>query len=285
MTVRELIAALEKVENKDLDVIFIADFTGIVVDEVCQNNVYYGRDEENGCWVCEERECIVISQIKERRKTMNINEIYNYIDYTLLKPTATERDISKLCDTAIIKGCASVCIPSSYVSFVHEHFPDARICTVVGFPLGNSTINTKIAEAIEAIENGAKEIDMVINIGEFKNGNYDYIANELDSMCFAILMNSTMNSTAILKVIIETCYLTDEEIAIATRIVDESFADYVKTSTGFGTRGASFEDIEIMKANIRYGTKIKASGGIRTAEDMEKYIEMGCDRIGASVLP
>ncbi len=207
--------------------------------------------------------------------------IYEHIDYTLLKATATLNDIWNLCEEAKEKGCASVCIPSHFVSFVADHFPTLKVCTVVGFPLGNSTIDTKVAEALEAIENGAKEIDMVINIGEFKNGNYDYIQNELDSMCFAI----QMNSTAILKVIIETCYLTDEEIAIATRIVDESFADYVKTSTGFGTRGASFEDIMIMKENIHNDTKIKASGGIRTKEDMMKYIALGCDRIGASKLP
>ena len=203
--------------------------------------------------------------------------IYEHIDYTLLKPTATYNDIWNLCEEAEEKGCASVCIPPHFVGFVADHFPTLKICTVVGFPLGNSTIETKVAEAKEAKENGADEIDMVINISEMKNGNYPYIRREIDSIVNVIGW--------IVKVIIETCYLTDEEIAIATRIVDESDADYVKTSTGFGTRGASFEDIMIMKENIHNGTRIKASGGIRTKEDMMKYIVLGCDRIGASKLP
>ena len=206
--------------------------------------------------------------------------IYEHIDYTLLKPTATYNDILNLCEKAVEKGCASVCIPPHFVDFVYNHFSTLTVCTVVGFPLGNSTTETKIAETVKAIEDGANEIDMVINIGEMKNGNYWYVENEINQIA-----DITMRSGCILKVIIETCYLTDEEIAIATRIVDKSFANYVKTSTGFGTRGASFEDIEIMKANIHNGTKIKASGGIRTKEEMEKYLELGCDRIGASKLP
>ena len=206
-------------------------------------------------------------------------KIHEYIDYTLLKATATQKDIYNLCATAYDKGCASACIPSHFVPFARDCFPTLTICTVVGFPLGNSSINTKVAEAKEAVSNGADEIDMVINIGMLKSGNYDYIAEEIQTVWDAIA------EEAIIKVIIETCYLTEEEIAIATRIVDESYADYVKTSTGFGTRGASFDDIRIIKDNIYWGTKIKASGGIRTKEDMEKYIEMGCDRVGASKLP
>lgn len=213
---------------------------------------------------------------------MNTNEIYRHIDYTLLKPTATNNDIWNLCKRAEEKECASVCIPSCYVPFASDFFPMVNICTVVGFPLGNSTTDTKFTEAESAICNGANEVDMVINISDMKNGNYHLIKEEIDTISERI---RNIDDGAILKVIIETCYLTENEIAIATRIVDESSADYVKTSTGFGTRGASFHDIEIMKANIHHGTKIKASGGIRTAEDMEKYIEMGCDRIGASVLP
>ena len=205
--------------------------------------------------------------------------IYEHIDYTLLKATATYNDIWNLCEEAEEKGCASVCIPPHFVGFVADHFPTLNICTVIGFPLGNSTIETKVAEAKKAIEDDADEIDMVINIGEFKNGNYPYIKNEINKIVEAVPFET------IVKVIIETCYLTNEEIAIATRIIDESDADYVKTSTGFGTRGASFEDIEIIHANIGLDTKIKASGGIRTAEDMERYIALGCDRIGASKLP
>jgi len=205
--------------------------------------------------------------------------IYEHIDYTLLKATATYNDIWNLCEEAVEHGCASVCIPSNFVDFVFNHFPTLKICTVVGFPLGNSTVNTKVAETMEAIENGADEIDMVMNISEFKNRNYYYVKNEIESIAFAMRGHGT------LKVIIETCYLTDEEIAIATRIVDESSADFVKTSTGFGSRGASFEDVLIMKANISNGTMIKASGGIRTKEDMMKYLMLGCERIGASKLP
>ncbi len=204
--------------------------------------------------------------------------IYEHIDYTLLKATTTYNDIWNLCEKAIEKGCASACIPSHFVKFAHNLFPTLTICTVVGFPLGNSTTETKVRETIKAIEDGAEEIDMVINIGEMKNGNYLYIKKEIEEI-------TKVAYNCIVKVIIETCYLTNEEIAIATKIVDESSADYVKTSTGFGSRGASFEDIAIMKEAIHHNTKIKASGGIRTKEDMEKYIELGCDRIGASRLP
>lgn len=204
--------------------------------------------------------------------------IYSYIDYTLLKATTTHEDIWNLCEEAKEKGCASVCIPSCFVPFVADHFPTLTICTVVGFPLGNSSMTTKVAEAKEAIYYGANEIDMVINIGYLKNGQYYAVKREIEEVKEAI-------GDRVLKVIIETCYLDEEEIAIVTRLVDESSADYVKTSTGFGTRGASFEDIMIMKANIHNDTKIKASGGIRTKEDMVKYIVLGCDRIGASQLP
>lgn len=205
--------------------------------------------------------------------------IYEHIDYTLLKATATHDDIYNLCEEAIEKSCASVCIPSCYVPFAHDYCPSIPICTVVGFPLGNCSTATKVAEATEAVENGADEIDMVINIALLKNGFYFAIKREIEAVREAIEDNIT------LKVIIETCYLDKEEIAIATRLVDESPADYVKTSTGFGTRGASFEDIAIIKENIHNGTLIKASGGIRTKEDMMKYIALGCDRIGASKLP
>lgn len=205
-------------------------------------------------------------------------KLTNYIDYTLLKPTATYNDIYNLCANAEKNECASVCIPSYFVPFAHELFPNLTICTVVGFPLGNSSTITKVVETRNAIKDGATEIDMVINISALKNGNYDYIKDEIREVKKAVGKN-------ILKVIIETCYLTDEEIAIATRIVDNSSADFVKTSTGFGSRGASFDDIIIMKNAITKETKIKASGGIRTAEDMQKYIALGCDRIGASQLP
>ena len=210
---------------------------------------------------------------------MNTNEIYKHIDYTLLKPTATYDDIWNLCKKAEEKNCASVCIPSHFVRFVRECFPNLTICTVVGFPLGNSSTETKVAETEQAMKDGADEIDMVINIGELKNNNRWYVADEIEKVYEA------MNHYGILKVIIETCYLTEKEIRTATRIVDDSSADYVKTSTGFGTYGALLEDIQSMKKVIFGDTKIKASGGIRTKETMEKFLEMGCDRIGASVLP
>jgi deoxyribose-phosphate aldolase len=204
--------------------------------------------------------------------------IYEHIDYTLLKPTATHQDIWNLCEKAKEKGCASVCIPSCFVPFVADHFPTLTICTVVGFPLGNSSMATKVAEAREAVYYGANEIDMVINIAYLKHGLYYAVQKEIEEVKNAI-------GDRILKVIIETCYLNEDEIAIATKLVDESSADFVKTSTGFGTRGASFRDIIVMKSVITNGTKIKASGGIRTIEDMVKYIVLGCDRIGASKLP
>lgn len=204
--------------------------------------------------------------------------IYSHIDYTLLKATTTHDDIWNLCEEAKEKGCASVCIPSCFVPFVADHFPTLTICTVVGFPLGNSSTATKIAEAEEAVYYGVDEIDMVINLSSFKNGLYYAVKNEIEEIKRVI-------GNRVLKVIIETCYLDEEEIAIATRLVDNSSADFIKTSTGFGTRGASFEDIMIMKENINHDTKIKASGGIRTLEDMMKYVALGCDRIGASKLP
>ena len=209
--------------------------------------------------------------------------IYEHIDYTLLKATATNNDIWNLCEKAVEKGCASVCIPSHYVDFVYSFFPTLKICTVVGFPLGNCNTMAKVKEAESAVYDGANEIDMVINIGDMKNGNYHLIKEEIETIYERI--NRIDGRKIILKVIIETCYLTNEEIAIATKIVDNTSADYVKTSTGFGTRGASFEDIVIMKENIYNDTKIKASGGIRTKEEMIKYLELGCDRIGASKLP
>lgn len=205
--------------------------------------------------------------------------IYEHIDYTLLKATANHDDIYNLCEEARENDCASVCIPSCYVPFVYDHCPSVRICTVVGFPLGNSSTATKVAEAVEAVNSGADEIDMVINIAHLKNGFYFAVKSEIEQVREAIGYGIT------LKVIIETCELDENEIYIATRIVDDSSADYVKTSTGFGSRGASFEDVIIMNNAIKNGTKIKASGGIRTKEEMMKYIALGCDRIGASKLP
>ena len=211
---------------------------------------------------------------------MNTKEIIKHIDYTFLKATATEEDIFNLCKEAEENNCASVCIPSSFVNFAHQLFPNLTICTVVGFPLGNCTTETKCTEAYNAVKDGAKEIDMVINIGKLKRGEYPYVTDEINKV------KRSCGDGVILKVIVETCYLTEQEIRIITRLIDTfTYADYIKTSTGFGSRGASFEDIALMKSKISYGLKIKASGGIRTKEDMEKYLKIGCDRIGASALP
>lgn len=211
---------------------------------------------------------------------MNTKEIMKHIDYTFLKATATEEDIFNLCKEAEENNCASVCIPSSFVSFAHQLFPNLTICTVVGFPLGNCTTEIKCTEAYNAVKDGAKEIDMVINIGKLKRGDYPYVTDEINKV------KISCGDDVVLKIIIETCYLTEQEIRIITRLIDTfTYADYIKTSTGFGSRGASFEDVALMKSKILYGLKIKASGGIRTKEDMKKYLEMGCNRIGASVLP
>lgn len=204
--------------------------------------------------------------------------IYKHIDYTLLKPTATLLDICHLCEEAIHKGCASVCVPPEFVKCVHNYFPSLTVCTVVGFPFGYSTTGTKRLEAMEAICNGADEIDMVMNLSLFLDEDYEGVISDIDAVKCAI-------GEKTLKVIIETGYLTEDEIASATLVVGDSMADYIKTSTGFGPRGASFKDIEIIKAHNESGLKIKASGGIRTLEEMKKYIEMGCERIGASQLP
>lgn len=215
---------------------------------------------------------------------MTNKELYSHIDYTLLKPTATFFDFVSLAEKAEKYGCASICIPSSFVKVIKDEFPSLNICTVVGFPLGNSTTETKMMEAVKAIIDGADEIDMVINISDAIDFNYEKILDEIDTIKKAI-------GNHILKVIIETCYLSNSDIVELVNLINaETNVDYIKTSTGFGTRGATFEDIELIKDGLENSgslvkAKIKASGGIRTKEEMEKYIGMGCDRIGASVLP
>lgn len=209
---------------------------------------------------------------------MNIQEITSKIDHTLLKPVATWEQIKQLCDTAVANDTASVCVPPSYVKAIHDEYKDTlTICTVIGFPLGYETTAGKIADAKECIKNGATEIDMVINICEVKNKNYDFVKSEIKA-----IREATKGYT--LKVIIETCYLTDEEKIKLCEIVTECEADYIKTSTGFGTAGATLDDIELFKKNIGPNVKIKAAGGIRSAKDAVSYIEAGCSRIGASAV-
>ena len=206
-------------------------------------------------------------------------EILSHIDYTLLKPTSTWDQIVELCDKAVKYGTASVCVPAAYVGRIHEKYGDSlNICTVIGFPLGYSTADVKAFEAKEAIHDGANEIDTVINVCDVKNGDFDKVLEEL------ILLRS-VTSGKILKVIIETCYLTEEEKIKLCDIVTKSGADYIKTSTGFGTAGATVDDVKLFKEHIGPRVKIKAAGGIRTREDMEAYILAGADRIGASTVP
>lgn len=206
---------------------------------------------------------------------MDNKEILSHIDHTLLKAFATWEQIETLCREAVENKTASVCVPPSYIKRIHENFPDLDICTVVGFPLGYETSEGKIADTLQCIKDGASEIDMVINICEVKNGNYGYVEDEIRKL-------REVTKGKILKVIIETCYLTDEEKKRVCKCVTDAGADYIKTSTGFGTAGATYDDIKLFKENIGSGVKIKAAGGIRTAAEAEKYIELGCDRVGAS---
>ena len=207
---------------------------------------------------------------------MTIQEMINHVDHTLLKPFATWEEIQVICDEAIELHTASVCIPPCYVAPVKEKYGDAlKICTVIGFPLGYNTTVTKIFETENAILNGADEIDMVINVGFMKAGNYDAVLEEIRA-----LRKSCHGK--VLKVIIETCYLSEEEIKKASELVTIAGADYIKTSTGFGTAGATVENVKLMKENIGPDVKIKAAGGIRTKEALQEFIELGCDRVGAS---
>ncbi len=206
---------------------------------------------------------------------MNDREILKHIDHTLLKPFADYEQIKALCDEAVENGTASVCVPPCYVKRIHNDYPDLRICTVIGFPLGYETTAGKIADTVACLEDGAEEIDMVINICEVKCKNFDLVRDEIKQI-------RKVTEGKILKVIIETCYLTEEEKIRMCRIVTEAGADYIKTSTGFGTEGATVSDIELFKKHIGNNVKIKAAGGIRKAAQAQDYIERGCDRVGAS---
>lgn len=205
-----------------------------------------------------------------------MENIYSYIDHTLLKPFTEWKDIEKICDEAKEYGMASVCIPPSYIKKVKDKYRDEiKLCTVIGFPLGYSTTAVKVFEAKDAIENGADEVDMVINICDVKNKNFDKIIEEIKSIKQVI-------GNKILKVIIETCYLTNDEKKEICDCINKSGADYVKTSTGFGSGGAKLDDIILLKNHISEGIKIKASGEIKTKEDLYLFLENGCSRIGTS---
>lgn len=205
---------------------------------------------------------------------MNNSEILSHIDHTLLRPTATWPEIRDLCDEAARAGTASVCIPPCYVARVRTAYPEQNICTVIGFPLGYMSTAAKVAEAADAVGNGANEIDMVINLCDVKNGDFAAVTAEIAAVRAV--------SQGVLKVIVETCYLTEKEKMALCRCVTEAGADYIKTSTGFGTGGAAVADIRLFRQQIGKGVRIKASGGIRTREDMVRFLVEGCDRLGTS---
>lgn len=207
---------------------------------------------------------------------MDINDILSKVDHTLLSQAATWSEIKRICDDGIKYGCASVCIPASYVKQAAEYV-DGKIpvCTVIGFPNGYSTTSAKCFEAEDAVKNGAEEIDMVINIGALKDKKYGFMLDEINAVKKAC-------HGKLLKVIIETCLLTDEEKVKMCEIVSESDADFIKTSTGFSTGGATREDVALFVKYVSNGTKIKAAGGIASIADAEDFIKLGADRLGTS---
>ena len=207
---------------------------------------------------------------------MDIREILSYVDHTLLGVDATFEDIKAICDDGIKFGTASVCIPPSFVkrakAYVGDELP---ICTVIGFPNGYNTTAVKCAETADAVKNGADEIDMVINVGDAKAGDFDAILAEINAVKAAC-------DGKLLKVIIETCLLTDAEKIKLCEVVSDSDADFIKTSTGFAGGGATFADVELMAKHVQAPTKIKAAGGIASVEDAEKFIALGASRLGTS---
>ncbi len=207
---------------------------------------------------------------------MDNKTILATVDHTLLTQTATWAEIKQICDDGVAYGCASVCIPASYVKQAAEYLGDKLpVCTVIGFPNGYSTTAVKVFEAKDAIDNGAKEIDMVINIGWVKDERWDDMLAEIKALKAAC-------GGLVLKVIIETCLLTDEEKVKLCQIVSESGADYIKTSTGFSTAGATREDVALFKANVASHVKIKAAGGIASLQDAADFLNLGANRLGTS---
>lgn len=207
---------------------------------------------------------------------MKTQDILKHIDHTQLKPYATWNDIVTLCDDAVLYKTASVCVPPAYIKRIHDTYGDViNICTVIGFPLGYSVTQAKVTETRKAIEDGANEIDMVVNISDVKNGSFDKVEEEIREI-------KAVCGDHILKVIVETCYLNEEEKIAMCKAVTNAKADYIKTSTGFGTSGATLEDIRLFKQHIGPDVKIKAAGGITTIEEIEQFLAEGCDRIGTS---
>lgn len=207
---------------------------------------------------------------------MKIEEILSYVDHTLLSPAASWEEIRQICDDGMKYKVASVCIPADYVARAAEYLAGRLpVCTVIGFPCGYSTTAVKCAETADAVKNGASEIDMVINIGRLKDKDYDYVLNEIRAVKAAC-------DGKLLKVIIETCLLTEEEKIRMCEIVSESGADFIKTSTGFSTGGATPEDIALFAEHVAPHVKIKAAGGIRSIADAENFIKLGATRLGTS---
>ena len=207
---------------------------------------------------------------------MDINVILSKCDHTILAQVATWDDVKAICDDGMTYKTASVCIPPAFVKRAKEYVGDnLKICTVIGFPNGYNTTACKVFETEDAVKNGADEIDMVINIGELKAGNTEYVLNEM-----RLIKKACGN--ALLKVIIETCLLTDEEKVTMCKLVTESGAEYIKTSTGFSKAGATREDIKLFSENIGANVKMKAAGGISTIQDAEDFIALGASRLGTS---
>lgn len=207
---------------------------------------------------------------------MHIEQILARVDHTLLKQEATWEQIREICDDAVKYRCASVCIPASYVKQAAEYLQgEVKVCTVIGFPNGYSTTAVKVFETQDAIGNGASEIDMVVNIGWIKDQRWDELEEEIKAIKLAC-------KEKILKVIVETCLLSEEEKVQMCRIVTAAGADYIKTSTGFSTAGATREDVALFKAHVGAGVKIKAAGGISSLQDAEDFIALGADRLGTS---
>lgn len=206
------------------------------------------------------------------------NNIANMIDHTILKAVATKEDVKKLCNEAKEYNFFSVCINPANIEFAKKELEGSsvKVCTVIGFPLGANTSEVKAFETKDAIKKGADEVDMVINIGALKDKDYDYVLNDIKGVVDAA------NKEALVKVIIETCYLTDDEKKIACELSVKAGADFVKTSTGFGTGGSTPEDIKLMRELVGPNIGVKASGGVRNQEDAKAVIKAGCSRIGAS---
>ncbi len=212
------------------------------------------------------------------KMTNEIKEIMSHVDHTLLLQGATWKEIKAICDDGVAFGTASVCIPPSFVKRAADYLDGKlSVCTVIGFPNGYNTTAAKCAEAKCAIDEGADELDMVINIGDLKAGDYDKIEAEIKAL-------KAICGDKILKVIIETCLLTDDEKIEMCHVVTRAGADYIKTSTGFSTAGATFDDIKLFSENIGENVKMKAAGGIKSFDDAKKFLELGADRLGTSRL-